>query len=137
MFYGVQTLLNAAANISKALWGQGHKFASERQDLRDRIGIDDSSPLSTVTVRNRFEHFDEKLDKWWRDPQRQGYIDLWIGPQSAIQGVAPRDRFRAFDPTTTDIYFWGQEFNIQALVTEVQRILPKLRYDASKPPWVP
>src|SRR5260221_13812861 len=50
IFYGLQNLLNAGANISKALWGQGGKLAEERKPLRDSIGIGDDSPLSQVTM---------------------------------------------------------------------------------------
>src|SRR5450631_2177877 len=61
VFYALQNLLNAGANISKALWGQGGKLAIERKPLRDSIGVDDTSPLREVTMRNNFEHFDERI----------------------------------------------------------------------------
>src|SRR5271154_1382263 len=63
VFYALQNFLNAAADISKALWGQRGKLASERKDLRDSIGIADDSPLTEVNMRNNFEHFDERLDR--------------------------------------------------------------------------
>ena len=134
-FCGLQNLLNAAANISKALWGQAGKLAAQRQDLRDSIGVSDDSPLRTVTMRNNFEHFDERLDVWWRDSQQHNNVDFCLMPKSAVKGVDPVDWFRVFDPATTDLYFWSQEFNIQELITEVQRMLPKLQEEASKPHW--
>ena len=39
VFYGLQNLLNAAANVSKALWGQRGKRAAQRQELRASLGI--------------------------------------------------------------------------------------------------
>jgi hypothetical protein len=36
------------------------------------------------------------------------------------------DRFRVFDPGTSYLAFWAQEFTVQELVNEVQRLLPKL-----------
>lgn len=65
IFYSIQNLLNAAANISKALWGQGGRLEAKRKPLRDSIGITDSSPFREVAMRNNFEHFDERLDDWW------------------------------------------------------------------------
>ncbi len=50
-------------------------------------------------------------------------------------GIDPLDWFRNFDPHTTDLYFWSQEFNIRELVIEVQKILPTLRAEADKPNW--
>ncbi len=52
-------MLNARANISKALWGSGGRLASERAELRASIDVSDDSPLRYVGMRNKFEHFDE------------------------------------------------------------------------------
>lgn len=134
-FYGLQNLLNAAANISKALWGQRGKYTELRKPLRDSLAIDDASPLRKVTMRNNYEHFDERLDKWWNESPRHNMMDLGIMPRSAVQGIDPIDWFRFFDPITGDFTFWSEDFNAQDLVSEVQRILPKLREEASKPHW--
>jgi hypothetical protein len=67
VFYGIQNLLNAGANISKILWGQGGKRSEQRKRLRDSIGISDESPLREVTMRNHFEHMDERIDRWWSE----------------------------------------------------------------------
>lgn len=137
VFYGIQNLLNAAANISKALWGTGGRLAAERQHLRASIGVSDSSPLRDVVMRNNFEHIDERLDRWWRESTHHNHADLNIGPKAMIAGMADIDMFRAFDPATADITFWGQEFNVQAIVNEVQRILPLVSAEAQKPHWDP
>ncbi|MBD1854386.1 MULTISPECIES: hypothetical protein [Leptolyngbya] len=133
VFYALQNLLNAAANISKALWGQGGRFAAQRQALRDSIGISDASPLRVVTMRNNFEHFDERLDKWWNESQRHNNVDFNIGHKYAFGHHDPIDFFRNFDPQNGELYFWSQEFNIPELITEVQRILPTLRAEVDKP----
>jgi|SRR5215469_372290 len=136
ILYAIQNLLNAAANISKMLWGQKGKLASQRARLRDSIGIADDSPLRNVTMRNDFEHMDERIDKWWAESKAHNHADRIIGPKdSTIVGIEPTDMFRMFDPQTTDVIFWGEEFNIRALVTEVQRILPLLQAEAKKPHW--
>lgn len=137
VFYAVQNLLNAAANISKALWGSGGRLATDRQPMRDSIGISDSSPLREVTMRNHFEHFDERIDWWWANSVRHNYVDLSVGPSGVVSGVDDSDRFRWFDPTTGDVIFWGQSFNLKALIEEVQRILPALQSEAAKPHWDP
>lgn len=135
IFYGIQNLLNAAANISKALWGTRGKRDLERKPLRDSIGVTNASPLHEVDMRNNFEHFDERLDRWWKDSPHHNYIDLNIMPRSAIGGVDDSDVFRMFDPATTDLIFWSERFNIQAIVNEIQRILPQLRIESEKPHW--
>ena len=135
VFCGVQNMLNAATNCSKALWGQSGRFATQRQELRDSIGVADNSPLRDPDMRNNFEHFDERLDRWWLDSTSHNYADMNLMPRNAIQGLDDIDMFRAFDPATWDLGFWGQTFNLRRIVIEVQRILPKVSEDAQKPHW--
>lgn len=136
VFYALQNLLNAGANISKILWGGGGKKFEERKFIRDSIGISDNSPLRQVVMRNNFEHLDERLDRWWETSKRHNHADMNIGPKGRmIAGLDDIDMFRFFDPETTDLTFWGQEFNIQALVSEAEKILPRLEAEANKPHW--
>lgn len=127
VFYAIQNLLQAAANISKALWGQKGKFAEQRKPVRDSMGVDDASPLKPVSMRNKFEHFDERLDLWWKESQHHNYMDLNVASTDSIRGLDNIDMFRTFDPATANVIFWGERFNIQELVDEVLRILPQSR----------
>jgi hypothetical protein len=116
VFFALQNLLNAAANVSKALWGGGGKLSAERKPLRDSIGIGDDSPLRSVTMRNNFEHFDERLDRWWKDSARHNHFDLMIGPTAtSIVGAEDIERFRMFDPSTTDMTFWARNLTFRCL----------------------
>jgi len=124
-FYGIQNLLTAAANISKALWGQGGKLSAERRELRDSLGIDDGSPLREVTMRNHFEHFDERLDRWWKESKAHNHNDRNLFPRAAITNFEDLDNFRNFDPGTTDLTFWGQDFNLQQLIKRSTSDCPK------------
>ncbi|TWG53727.1 hypothetical protein L610_004700000220 [Aminobacter sp. J44] len=48
-------------------------------------------------------------------------------------GLEEIDTFRYFEPEEGDVIFWGEQFSIYAVLTEVQRILPKLREEVAKP----
>jgi hypothetical protein len=133
VFYGIQNLLNAAGNVSKALWGQRDKLEEQRKPLRDSIGVDNNSPLHEVMMRNNFEHFDERLDRWWRESAQHNSMDFNLSPRNAVHGFDEIDRFRVFDPHTTDLTFWGDDFNMQQLIDEALRILPTLQEEANKP----
>src|SRR5687768_7028804 len=52
VFAALQALLSAAANVSKACWGEGGRKAEERKALRQRLGISDASALGNTDVRN-------------------------------------------------------------------------------------
>ena len=32
----------------------------------ESVGVSDDSPLSKILIRNDFEHFDERLTRWWK-----------------------------------------------------------------------
>lgn len=134
VFYGLQNVLNAAANVSKALWGQRGKRAAQRQELRASLGIADDSPLRGVLMRNNFEHFDERVDVWWRTSKRHIYIDGNIGAKATMPASETVELFRHFDPATTILYFWNQEFHITAILAEVSTILRQRPPGAGPPP---
>ncbi len=131
--YGMQNLLNAAANISRALWGSKGSLAAERKALRDSIGVSDASPLRDVNMRNNFEHMDERLDRWWGESARHNHVDRNIGPKDLVKSFDDNDIFRAFDPSTGEIVFWGESFNLKTLMAEIVRILPAVHAEGDKP----
>lgn len=138
VFYNIQNFLTAAANISKVLWGaKGRKGryerANQRKELRESIDVLDDSPLRDVNMRNKFEHFDESIDKWWRESSRHNFVDLNITQGSIVDGADDKDVFRNFNPRTTDITFWSEKFNIQIIVNEIQLIIPLLEIETIKP----
>jgi hypothetical protein len=135
IFFSLQNLLNSAANVSKALYGQSGKYSCKRKPLRDSIGIKNTSVFKTTSMRNHFEHFDERLDKWWKESQRHNNFDFSVMPKSSVKGIDPIDWFRVFDPSSGDMYFWNQEFNIKDIISEVQSFLPQLEIEANKPHW--
>jgi len=137
MWVAVQNLLTAAANISKACWGQQERFADDREPLRLSLGIPDDSPLRRVVMRNRFEHFDEYLDKWWKGSTNHNYLDMSVMPPGAVQGLEEKEMFRVFDPTTSDLVFWGMRFNLRELIAAVQALHPVVSAEAGKPHWEP
>jgi hypothetical protein len=131
----LQTFVASAANVSKLLWGQGGKFAKERKPLRDSINVKDSSPLKHTTMRNHFEHIDERLDRWWRESATHNIANYNVGPSTMIDGLKTIELFRAYDPSTRTARFWGNTYNLKEIVEEVERIYPLLQTEAAKPHW--
>jgi hypothetical protein len=124
-WHPIQSFLTAIANISKALWGQGGKLAAERRDLRDSLDVDDTSPLQPTSMRNHFDHFDERLDEWWKRSEDHNYVDLRFGDVgSQIHGIPEDEMFRSFDPASGDLVFWGQRYNLPAIIDEIRKIMP-------------
>ena len=112
-----------------ATWGhesRKEKAAKKRgAHLRQVLKVDDAHVLRTRTLRDHFEHFDERLDEWAETSPNRNIVDNMIGPRAAIGGDAIKDQdiIRMFDPATKLLVFRGERFDIQGLVnglTDVQ-----------------
>jgi hypothetical protein len=134
MWIAVQGLLTAAANISKALWGQKGRLADERAPLRESLAVDDSSPLRDVALRNHFEHYDERLDRWWATSPAHNHLDMGVlsGP-NAVVGFDDIDMFRVLDPLRGEVVFWGERFNLARIIQAAAQLLPVAQAEADKP----
>ena len=137
IFCAIQSLLGSAANISKALWGvrKTKNALAARAPLRDSLQVSDASPLNPREMRNNYEHFDERLDKWWEQSKNHNFMDMGLMTRKAIQRLADIERFRAYDPATGDLTFWGDDMSLLALLNEVRRIHPIVAAEAEKPHW--
>jgi len=56
-----------------------------------------------------------------------------VGPRNSIAGFHEIDRFRWYDPTTADVLFWGDAFNLRELVDEIKRLYPLAVQESRKP----
>jgi len=131
---GIQNMMNAAANISKACWGSGGKKAAEREPLRSSLQIDEDSPIRWTTMRNHWEHLDERLDQWWTETGSYSHVDRGIStPGSAYYGGTTEiDIFRMLDPTNFELTFWGDKFDLRAITEEILRIHPLAVAESNK-----
>ncbi len=126
VWIALQSLLVAAANISKLLWGSRGKREKQRAELRASIGITDSSPLRDVDLRNDFEHFDERLETWFAEPPGPVLMMRNIGPPNMVS-PQPDKRFHHFDPATGEVTFWAHTSLIPPIVDETRIIFDRLQ----------
>ena len=132
----MQSFLTCVANISKALWGQGGTLAADREPLRQSLQVADDSPLRPTSMRNNFDHFDDRLDKWWADDPNHNFIQI-IGPRNSIVGI-PQDRIiRHFDPTTAELIFFGDSYPIDEIMQAITTLRTLAQAESQKPHWEP
>ena len=135
LWVGCQQFLVGAANVSKALWGQRSKFETQRAPLRDSLSVSAESPLKNMTFRNHFEHYDERIDRWWAESVSHNILDQMIGSPSAVQGFESQESFRIYDPGSHTIYFWGEDFAVEPIARELDRVYPLAKSESEKPHW--
>jgi hypothetical protein len=134
-FCAIQSLLSAAANISKALWGdrKTKKALAARKPLRDSLHIDNNSPLYPLKMRNNYDHFDERLDEWWKKSKNHNVVDVSVIPKDLILGFDDIDCFRLYNQQNKELTFWGQRFNLGEIIEAVQQLHPIVLQESNKP----
>jgi hypothetical protein len=121
MWFAIDALLTAAANISKLLWGKNGAMAARRKPLRDSLNVSDSSVLRDREIRNRFEHFDSDLETYLQGgPKAMGVRN--VGSLQALQ-LAHADMFQHYDPSSTEIAFGEHVISARQIIAEAQQIL--------------
>lgn len=132
IWFGIQSILISASNASKLLWGSGKTDAQikARQRLRDDVEVEDSSPLNDRTVRNSFEHFDERIDAWAQETGADVFLGRNIGLPLAIavNGQPQSDNhFGHLDLSTGVVTFLNRSTELGPIVAEAKKILDILQ----------
>ena len=126
-------LVHHSAAISRIFWPPGCRDKTKKarakkrgQSLRDELEINSSHLIQNRTLRDHFEHFDERLDDWVESSKNKTIISRLLGPRHAVQGnINDDDIIHHYDPKTKIYSFRGEPFNIQELVKGVDDIYQK------------
>jgi hypothetical protein len=128
-FFYIQAFLVSAANVSKLLWPKDEKRGEE---LRQILNVGENSPIADRTLRNHFEHFDERIERWAAQSKRHIFIDRSIisGPVSrtprVIGGVEPTDVMRTLYSSSLVITFQSDTYDLPT----VEQALKEVRESA-------
>lgn len=127
-------LVHHAAAVSRIFWPPGCRDKAKKaraqrrgQALRDELGIKQGHPIQKRTLRDHFEHFDERLDDWAENSRNKNIIGKLFGPRNAVGGnsIDDTDIIHHYDPATKVYSFRGEPFNIQELVDGLNDIHSK------------
>ncbi len=104
--------------VSKLLKSCDEKLTS----IGDILKISESSVIHNRKFRNNLEHYDERLKSWIREKGINANIGTYnIGPKSMIR--IPNMVFVShYDHTNTNFTFVNEDFNLNQLFEEMQRI---------------
>lgn len=125
LWIGVQTFITGAGNLAKLFWGQAGRHTVARTALRESLAVEDDSPLKGVTLRNHFEHYDERIDRWWVESENHMYLDRHTGDLDSVNGFTDVEKFRVFDPIKDAVFFWGRQYDLRPLTEEIKRVLAR------------
>ena len=129
-------LIHHAAAVSRIFWPPGGrnkqnaKRAHRRgQVLRDMLSLQSGHSVQNRSLRDHFEHFDERLDDWAENSRNKNIIQRLFGPRAAIGGdsIQDSDIILHFDPATNVFGFRGEQYDIQNLATGIRDIYQKAK----------
>lgn len=122
IWFYIQSFLTSTANVSKLLFGTKTHISRARRPLRESLNVSEDSVIKIRDMRNHFEHFDDRMEKWNNTSLHHNFADKLIGPSNMINGFEQGDYFRHFDTTEGAIRFNGETYLIQPIVNELVKI---------------
>jgi hypothetical protein len=122
LWYAAQSLLSAAANVTKVLWGTKATGAA-REPVRKTLGVTDGEIWQVARkIRNSFDHYDERIQEW--NESGEGLKVEGIGGRPKIVGHTNRAQWRNYDPRNDTLYFWDDALRLSDIEAEARRLIP-------------
>lgn len=128
IWYSIQSYLIAVANVSKYLWPPvGRKKSDGGRQLRASVlraslHADQLVTLRNRTLRDHFEHFDERIDKWAETSKERYFADSIVHDDVTIKWLMEGDSFRILNRNTLELTFNGQLFSLTDFNTELENV---------------
>lgn len=121
----IQSILVATANVSKILWPTSTKYKMRGETLRKMLHVEMDNPLSDRKFRNHFEHYDERIEKWFDENKSPVYSDLAINP--SLQGSMGSSSHRGYNSFNNTLVFRGVSLNLSEILEALGKILDACR----------
>ncbi len=118
----IQSILVAAGNVSKILWPSDKKSKARGEKLRKLLNVDKNNLLSNRKFRNHFEHYDDRIEDWFKKTSPKVYSDLAFNPFKSIFGNFPENHHRAYNQVDRIVTFRGETLNLNEVLNALEEI---------------
>jgi hypothetical protein len=118
----IQSILIAIANISKILWPSSKQYIYRGEELRKVLEVKNDNLISDRKFRNHFEHYDERIDEWFKENKSALYIDKKIDFFNRTPFDFQTFSHRGYDPVTNIIYFRGDSLDLNKVFCALKEI---------------
>ncbi len=122
----IQSILVSAGNVSKILWPNNSAKARGEQ-LRKLLNIDAKNILANRKFRNHFEHYDERIEKWFKVSKSSVYDDLAFNPIKPLWKSLPENHNRAYDQVNRIVTFRGETLDLNEILNALKEIQTRCR----------
>lgn len=120
VFSSIHSFLSHCAMVSKMLVADDG--GAPARSIGDILAIAMGSVVHNRRFRNNLEHYDERLKRWIQQYAAGAAVGTYnIGPKAMFQ-VANMIYVSHYDPATSTFTFVNEDFDLNVLYQEVQRI---------------
>lgn len=115
----IQSILVAVGNVSKILW-PNNKYKMRGERLRKLLNVENNNILSNRKFRNSFfEHYDEKVEEWFKNHKGGVYIDLAMNPSLRGENNFGHRGYNSFNNT---LIFRGELLDLNEVLIALKTI---------------
>lgn len=123
----IQSILGAAGNVSKILWPQLKESKDRGGKLRRLLGIDEKNIIADRKFRNHFEHYDDRIEKWFDNQSGGVYVDLAFNPIKPTPWDIPQFYHRAYNQVERIVTFRGETLDLKEVLNVLAEIKLKCK----------
>lgn len=112
----IQSILVATGNVSKILWPPAKSDKPRGEMLRKILKVKENNLLSERKFRNHFEHYDSRLEDFFRKQSNGGihYIDLAMNPSLSGHGLG--NIHRGYNTFNNTLIYRGDLLDLNELI---------------------
>lgn len=121
----IQSILVASGNVSKVLWPQNKKYSTRGEKLRQMLHVEADNILSSRKFRNHFEHYDERIEEWFKESRSAVYTDLSMKP--SLRTSLPSNDHRGYNAYNNTLVFRSEMLDLNEVLSALEAILCSCR----------
>lgn len=120
----IQSILVSSANISKILWPKSSNYKIRAIEFRLLLNIADDNILSSREFRNHFEHFDERIEDYFKEYNGGLYLDLFITSKHSTNNLDMEYNFihRSYDICNQILIYKNSRLNLKIVKESILEI---------------
>lgn len=137
-WYHIESSVKSLMAMTNILWSQNSRNPYKRRArlLRQRFMISDFElPSDLRNTRHGLEHFDERLDEWWRDEPLHNLSDRGIGPMDSFGGLSAGSFARHYDPGTGVLSVFGSAVNLRESMKFMEKVMIAVTISGALSDW--
>jgi hypothetical protein len=131
----IQSVVLALGNLDRLVFPKKPGSMRDATALRRFLNVPDSSPLQGLRFRNHFEHYDERLEDWYKKAPHHLSATSIIAPFGSVTGLSPVSSFRQFDPDTYTVGFWEDRLELLTILPAVESLAATTAALRNVPHW--